>query len=58
MSYRDAEQVNEIVLEDRHQQQEEQALRNKILSMHNQQKKQELWRKYFHVEELTGNEVY
>lgn len=47
MSYLDEDAVNDIVLEDRHQEKEERELRNRLLNMTNTDKKQELWRKHF-----------
>lgn len=46
MSY-DEDAVNIINAEDRHQQQEEREIKNRILSMSNTKRKQELWNKYF-----------
>lgn len=47
MSYIDEDMANDIVLEDRHQEHEERALKNRLLNMTNTDKKQELWRKHF-----------
>lgn len=43
----DVDTINQIVLEQRHQEKEENALKNRILNMSNIERKQELWNKYF-----------
>jgi len=45
----DPETQNLMALEDRHQEKEERELKNRLLSMTNIEKKQELWRHYFPV---------
>jgi len=55
----DEDMVNEIVLENRRQEREERELKNKILSMSNNERKQKLWHKYFPAPmQLSSNEVY
>lgn len=43
----DEDDVNTLNAEDRKQQREERALKNKILSISNEQRKQEEWHKHF-----------
>lgn len=43
----DPETLTLMALEDRHQEAEERNLKNRLLSMTNAKRKQELWNKYF-----------
>lgn len=45
----DEKMVNQINAEQRHEQEEDRKLKNRILNMTDSTKKQEMWRKYFPI---------
>lgn len=51
----DADMVNTINTENYKQEREERELRNKILAMGNTERKQEMWRKFFTLQQTSDD---
>ena len=54
----DVDTINQIVLEQRHQEREERELKNRILSMTNTERKREEWNKHFKTINLKTNLIF